>query len=262
MNQPGFDETLAIREVLDDIVGMVNRRERLIESASQEAQETRDERLSVYVKQLDQLMTNFLVLFEPILVKVRAYGEGLKSSLIESESFLRSLVGIIDAGRAVDGSSATLQELEKDADELEYDLKVSTDTLSKIEDLFKRTRRYVSSEPQSPRKQESTIRLAESHSTLQGSQVAERRQYRRQVAVSETRPTLSLPEETRARIEDLFNGPGAVTNASPSSSQSTNPDGEPIHPLSKVQDGGTKRLRPFARTFPRPSSDQPAQSHD
>ncbi len=37
MNELRFDENLAIREVLDDIIGMVNRREKLIQSATEEA---------------------------------------------------------------------------------------------------------------------------------------------------------------------------------------------------------------------------------
>lgn len=262
MNQPGLDEDLAVREVLDDIIGMVNRRERLIESASQEAEETRDEHMSLYVNQLQQLMTNFLVLFEPVLIKVRAYAETLKSSLSESESFLRSLVGIIDAGKAVDGSSATMQELEKDADELEYDLKVSTETLTKIEDLFKRTRRYSSPEPQNQAKRlEPKLGPTELHDVFQG-RVIERKHHRSQLPpVSGSRPTLSLTDETRARIQDLFNGPSAVTSASPSSSQGQTPNAETKESVA-IQPGETKRLRPFTRIFSRPSADQPAQSND
>src|SRR5215472_2265013 len=133
MNQLRFDENLAIREVLDDIVGMVDRREKLIQSAGQMAEETRDERMAGEIKQLERLMSDFLTLFDPILVKVHAYAEGLKQSISESEAFLRSLVGIIDAGKTVDGTSATIQELEKDADEVQTDLDLANRTLDKIE---------------------------------------------------------------------------------------------------------------------------------
>src|SRR5713101_3902601 len=142
MNELRFDENLAIREVLDDIIGMVNRREKLIRSASQHAEKARDERMAQHVHKLEGLMSDFLTLFEPILSKVRKYGEGLRESVSESESFLKSLVGIIEAGKAVEGSSATLQELKKDADGVQEDLQLSDEALGKIEDLFKRTKSY------------------------------------------------------------------------------------------------------------------------
>lgn len=142
MNELRFDENLAIREVLDDIVGMVDRREKLIRSASQQAEKSRDERMAQHVQKLEGLMSDFLVLFDPILTKVKKYGEGLRESVSDSEKYLKSLVGIIDAGKAVEGTSATLKELEKDADGVQEELTLNSEALSKIEDLFKRTRQY------------------------------------------------------------------------------------------------------------------------
>ena len=142
MNELKFDENLAIREVLDDIIGMVERRENLIRSVSQQAEKSRDERMAQHVQKLEGLMSDFLALFDPILTKVKRYGEGLRESVSDSEKYLKSLVGIIDAGKAVEGTSATLQELEKDADGVQEELKLNSEALSKIEDLFKRTRQY------------------------------------------------------------------------------------------------------------------------
>ncbi len=142
MNQLRLDENLAIREVLDDIVGMVERRQKLIQSAAEEAERSRDQRMAEHVTKLEGLMSDFLILFEPIMGKIRIYGEGLRESIADSEKYLRSLVGIIDAGKSVEGTSATLRELEKDADSVQEDLEVSGDVLSKIEDLFTRTKPY------------------------------------------------------------------------------------------------------------------------
>lgn len=142
MNKLSFDENLAIREVLDDIVGMVDRREKLIDSVSDQAEESSDPRMKEHVAKLEGLMADFLALFEPVLSKVRAYGESLKDSISESEAFLKSLVGIIDAGKTIDGTSATVQELEKDADEVQSELHETTEIVDKIEDLFKRTKQY------------------------------------------------------------------------------------------------------------------------
>lgn len=143
MTQLTFDENLAIREVLDDIIGMVDRREKLILSVEEQAEKTKDERISQHVKKLETLMSDFLTLFEPILEKVRTYGESLKETIAESEGFLKSLVGIIDAGKAIDGTSATVQELEKDAEGVEAEFRQSSETLDKIQDLFKRTKAYL-----------------------------------------------------------------------------------------------------------------------
>ena len=155
MTQLRFDENLAIREVLDDIIGMVARREKLISSADQQAEETRDERIAQHVKKLEELMSQFLTLFEPILDKIRSYGESLKESIADSQGFLKSLAGIIEAGRAIEGTSATLQELEKDADGVEGDLRQSTETLDKIHLLFKRTKSY-SPNPSESKTEETT----------------------------------------------------------------------------------------------------------
>jgi hypothetical protein len=149
MSQLKFDENLAIREVLDDIIGMVARREKLISSASEQAAKTRDERVAQHVKKLEGLMSDFLTLFEPILAKVRVYGETLKESVSESEAYIKSLEGIIAAGKAIDGTSATLQELEKDADSVQGDLQQSTEILDKIQDLFETTKPYRAKSPDS-----------------------------------------------------------------------------------------------------------------
>jgi hypothetical protein len=160
MNQLRFDENLAIREVLDDIIGMVDRREKLIASVTEQAEETKDDRMKEHVIKLEGLMSDFLALFEPVLSKVRAYADGLKESVSESKAFLKSLVGIIDAGKTIDGTSATLQELESDADEVEEEVRQSIETLERIESLFKRTSHYEhgssKSRPEDVQDQEST----------------------------------------------------------------------------------------------------------
>jgi uncharacterized coiled-coil DUF342 family protein len=163
MNKLTFDENLAIREVLDDIIGMVDRREKLIGSVSQQAEEANDGRMKEHVAKLEELMSDFLTLFEPILTKVRTYGDALKDSISDSEAFLKSLVGIIDAGKTIEGTSATLQELEKDADEVQEELRESTETLEKIDDLFKRTKQYQRISP-STHKDESSSQESISHS--------------------------------------------------------------------------------------------------
>jgi len=203
LNQLRFDENLAIREVLDDIVGMVDRRVRLIEAAGQMVEEMRDERMAGQVKQLERLMSDFLILFDPVLVKVRAYREGLKQSIGESEAFLRSLVGIIDAGKTVDGSSATVQELEKDADEVQTDLDLANRTLDKIENLFSKTRQYIHAE-HVPKPVE-TFKPSSASLSKPGDHYVGARPFVHAQPDARPQQSFQLTNETRDRIRDLAN---------------------------------------------------------
>lgn len=254
MNQLRFDENLAIREVLDDIVGMVDRRERLIESAGAMAEEARDERMAGEVKQLERLMIDFLILFDPILLKVRAYGERLKQSISESEVFLRSLVGIIDAGKTVDGTSATIQELEKDADEVQTDLDLANRTLEKIENLFRKTKQYLSTEAGA--KPAETLKPSTEGLNKPGDHYGRARPFVHAQPSARPQQRLQLTSETRDRITDLFSRTGMDDhlNASP------NPEAQPTDDLvpSKrmMQRSENRPLRPFVSTGLRPSTDQ------
>lgn len=162
MSQLKFDENLAIREVLDDIIGMVARREKLISAANEQAEKTRDERTAQHVKKLEVLMSDFLTLFEPVLDRVRAYGESLRESISESEAYIKSLEGIIEAGKAIDGTSATLTELEKDADSVQGQLQQSTEILAKIQDLSESTRPYRAKSPEPRSSEDVTSQLSSS----------------------------------------------------------------------------------------------------
>lgn len=258
MNQLRFDENLAIREVLDDIVGMVDRRERLIESAGKMAEETRDERMAGEIKQLERLMSDFLTLFDPVLVKVRAYAERLKQSIAESEAFLRSLVGIIDAGKTVDGTSATVQELEKDADEVQTDLDLANQTLEKIENLFKKTRQYLPTEPSV--KPAATFKPSIESLNKPAIHYPRARPYARVQPSAQpiARPPQSfqLTSETRDRISDLFDRTGMTDHLNPISTPREQSADDTVQPRRMMQRSDNKPLRPFAWAGPRPSTDQ------
>jgi len=258
MNQLRFDENLAIREVLDDIVGMVDRREKLIQSAGQMAEETRDERMAGEIKQLERLMSDFLTLFDPILVKVHAYAEGLKQSISESEAFLRSLVGIIDAGKTVDGTSATIQELEKDADEVQTDLDLANRTLDKIESLFKKTKQYPRTEP-SPKPVETIKPSNENVNRPQYHYVRPRSVFPAQSGVR-AQHGFQLTNETRDRINDLFDRTGMADHLNASPGQQEPSIDDPVQPRRMLLREESRPLRPFVRAGLRPSSDQSAQS--
>ena len=254
MNQLRFDENLAIREVLDDIVGMVDRRERLIQSAGQMAEETRDERMAGEVKQLEVLMSDFLTLFEPVLVKVRAYAERLKQSTSESEAFLRSLVGIIDAGKTVDGTSATIQELEKDADEVQTDLDLANQTLDKIGDLFRKTRPYMRTEPAV--KPIEPLKPSSEGLNRSGDHYNKTRPYVHAQPTARSQQSFQLSNETRDRISDLFDRTGMADHLSSSPGASERSADDSIQPRRPLGRPENKSLRPFVWAGPRSSTDQ------
>ena len=254
MNQLRFDENLAIREVLDDIVAMVDRRERLIESAGNMAEETRDERMAGEVKQLERLMSDFLTLFDPVLVKVRAYAERLKQSTSESEAFLRSLVGIIEAGKTVDGTSATVQELEKDADEVQTDLDLANQTLDKIENLFRKTRQYLRTEPTA--KPIEPLKPSSESPNRPGDHYNRTRPYVHAQPTARSQQSFQLSSETRDRISDLFERTGMADQLSSSPSSSEHSADDPIQQRRPIGRPDSRPLRPFVWTGPRSSSDQ------
>ena len=254
MNQLRFDENLAIREVLDDIVGMVDRRERLIESAGQMAEETRDERMAGEIKQLERLMSDFLTLFDPVLLKVRAYAERLRQSVSESEAFLRSLVGIIDAGKTVDGTSATIQELEKDADQVQTDLDLANQTLDKIENLFKKTKQYLRTERSE--KPVEIFKPSSETSNKPGSHYTRARPYIHAQPSARSQHTFQLTRETRDRISDLFDRTGMTDHLNPSSTPQERSTDDPVQPRRMMQRSENSPLRPFVRPGLRPSTNQ------
>jgi len=254
LNQLRFDENLAIREVLDDIVDMVDRRLRLVEAAGQMVEETRDERMAGQVKQLERLISDFLILFDPVLVKVRAYGEGLKQSIGESEAFLRSLVGIIDAGKTVDGTSATIQELEKDADEVQTDLDFANRTLGKIENLFGKTRQYMHSEP-APKPAEN-FKSSSASLSKPGDHYGGARPFVHAQPVAKPQQSFQLTNETRDRIRDLFTRTDMTEHLNDSAAQQDPSTDDLVHPRRMIERSENRPLRPFVRAGLRSSSNQ------
>lgn len=287
MNQLRLDENLAVREILDDIVGMFDRREKLIASAEQVAEDTRDTGMAAQVKQLEALMTDFLNLFDPVLVRIKAYGEKLKQSVSDSEAFLRSLVEIIDAGKTVDGSSATMKELERDANEVQYELNSSSEILTMIENLFRRTKRYASQEsgakssvllePSSrnlsrsdgryvtaksysgqsvePTRKVSAFTPSTSSKTGVASQSQHTRPHGYSGSEADSGPSLTLTEETRNRIEDLFSGKRIFDRTDSSPSEKAITDQAP-RTTKSVPNSEARKLRPFVWAPARSSSDE------
>ena len=139
-----FDETYNIREVLDDVIERVAMREKLIQTAKQFAEKKRDERFSLAVRQFENLMTDFLKLYQPILESVRSHREYLQKELAGLRVALNTTHGMLEVSKGIEGLAGRVQSLESDAAELEGIIREKTKMGEKIDDLLSRVKPYVS----------------------------------------------------------------------------------------------------------------------
>ncbi len=144
LNERMFDETYNIREVLDDVIERVTMREKLIQTAKQFVEKKRDERFSLAVRQFENLMTDFLKLYQPILESVRSHRDYLQKELTGLRVGLNTTHGMLEVSKGVEGLGGRVQRLEADVAELEGIIREKTKLAEKIDDLLKRVKPYVS----------------------------------------------------------------------------------------------------------------------
>src|SRR5438034_2988457 len=88
MRETMFDDSYNIREVLDDVIERVTLREKLIQTAKQFAEKKREDRYTLAIKQFENLMGDFLRLYQPILDRLGSYRQGLQKELTGLKSSL------------------------------------------------------------------------------------------------------------------------------------------------------------------------------
>jgi hypothetical protein len=137
-----FDEYYNIREVLDDVVDRVAMREKLIQTAKQFSEKKKDERYGLAVRQFENLMADFLKLYQPILDKVKAHREYLQKELSGFRMALNTSNAMLEVSRGVEGLDTKVQRLERDVAELDSIIKEKTKTAEKIDDLWNRIKPY------------------------------------------------------------------------------------------------------------------------
>src|SRR3989475_10534086 len=114
MRETMFDESYNIREVLDDVIERVTLREKLIQTAKGFSEKKKEERYTLAIRQLENLMTDFLRLYQPILDRLRSYREARQKELSTLQSSLATVNGMLKASKAIDGLSARFQRLDSD----------------------------------------------------------------------------------------------------------------------------------------------------
>jgi DNA repair exonuclease SbcCD ATPase subunit len=147
MHERMFDESYNIREVLDDVIERVALREKLVQTAKQFSEKKREERFTLAIKQFENLMGDFLRLYQPILDRIRSHREALQKELSGLRSALATVNGMLEVSKGIEGLATRVQRLEADAEELDTTIKEKTKTAEKIDDLLNRVRPYLSGVP-------------------------------------------------------------------------------------------------------------------
>jgi DNA repair exonuclease SbcCD ATPase subunit len=142
MRETMFDDSYNIREVLDDVIERVTLREKLIQTAKGFAEKKKEERYTLAIRQFENLMTDFLRLYQPILDRLRSYRDGLQKELSTLKSSLATVNGMLEVSKGIEGLAARLQRLESDGQELDETIKEKSRIGDKIDDLFNRIRTH------------------------------------------------------------------------------------------------------------------------
>lgn len=142
MRETMFDESYNIREVLDDVRERVTLREKLITTAKQFAEKKREDRYTLAIKQFENLMGDFIRLYQPILDRLRSFRESLQKELGGLKSQLATVNGMLEVSKGIEGLGAKVQRLEADGQELDETIKEKATIAEKIDDLFNRLRAY------------------------------------------------------------------------------------------------------------------------
>ena len=142
MRETMFDDSYNIREVLDDVIERVTLREKLIQTAKQFAEKKREDRYTLAIKQFENLMGDFLRLYQPILDRLGSYRQGLQKELSSLKSSLATVTGMLEVSKGIEGLQAKVQRLEADGQELDETIKEKGKTADKIDDLFNRIRAH------------------------------------------------------------------------------------------------------------------------
>jgi hypothetical protein len=142
MRETMFDDSYNIREVLDDVIERVSLREKLITTAKQFSEKKREDRYTLAIKQFENLMSDFLRLYSPILDRLRSFREVLQKELGVLKSQLATVNGMLEVSKGIEGLQAKVQRLEADGQELDETIKEKGGIAEKIDNLFNRIRAY------------------------------------------------------------------------------------------------------------------------
>src|SRR5207247_4158430 len=121
-----FEESYNIREVLDEVIERVTLSEKLIQTAKGFAEKKKEERYTLAIRQFENLMTDFLRLYQPILDRLRSYREALQKELSTLKSSLATVNGMLEVSNGSEVLATRLQRLDSVCQELYETIKAKS----------------------------------------------------------------------------------------------------------------------------------------
>jgi len=139
-----FDPDYIVREAIDDILGKVETREKLIDNARDLAEKRKDESQVSVVKNFEGLMVDFLRFYQPLLDRIRRYEGTLHESISEIKTHLASTKSMLQVTKNIEGTTAKSEELDREVSHLEKSIQGKTSTGDRIKKLFEKIKPYES----------------------------------------------------------------------------------------------------------------------
>ena len=144
MDERIFDTDYIVREAIDDILGKVETREKLIESARDLAEKRKEENHASVVKNFETLMVDFLRFYQPLLERIKRYEGTLHDSISELKTHLSSTKSMFQVTKSIEGVTPKAEELDREITQLERTIQNKTTTGDRIKKLFEKTKPYQS----------------------------------------------------------------------------------------------------------------------
>ena len=144
MDEHIFDPDYIVREAIDDILGKVETREKLIDSARELAEKRKDESHVSVVKNFETLMVDFLHFYSPLMERIKRYEGNLHDSLTDLKSHLASTKSMLQVTKGIEGVTAKSEDLDREITHIEKTIQSKTTTIDRIKKLFEKTKPYQS----------------------------------------------------------------------------------------------------------------------
>ncbi len=144
MDERIFDPDYIVREAIDDILGKVETREKLIESARDLAEKRKEEGHISVVKNFETLMVDFLRFYQPLLERIKRYEGTLHESISELKSHLAGTKSMFQVTKGIEGVNPKSEELNREITQIERTIQSKATTVDRIKKLFEKTKPYQS----------------------------------------------------------------------------------------------------------------------
>ncbi len=149
MADTSLDETYNVREAIDFLTEKLGLREKLIQSARQISEKDGGQKFGVTVKRFEDLLADFLRLYQPVFDKISGHKELLQKDIMSQRQTLTGVLGMIEVAKGVEVLADRVRELEAEAKGIEAAVKEKAKTLERIDDLLGRAKHHTTDIPRS-----------------------------------------------------------------------------------------------------------------